>query len=45
MAISHLDQLPGIRWKLHNLDKLRRANVKEFAEQADTLALRLATVS
>lgn len=38
LGIAHLEHLPGIRWKLHNLEKLRRANAKKFAEQADALA-------
>jgi len=46
LGIAHLEHLPGIRWKLHNLEQLRKANAKKFAEQADALAARLAaTVS
>ncbi|MEX2516925.1 MAG: nucleotidyl transferase AbiEii/AbiGii toxin family protein [Gammaproteobacteria bacterium] len=44
MGIDHLEQLPGIRWKLYNLAKLRKANAKIFDEQADMLATRLANV-
>lgn len=44
MGIVHLEQLPGIRWKLHNLARLRKVNEKKFAEQADVLATRLAAV-
>ena len=42
LGFTHIDQLPGIRWKLHNLGQLQKTNVKKFAEQADTLAQRLA---
>jgi predicted nucleotidyltransferase component of viral defense system len=42
MGIAHLEQLPGIRWKLDNLAKLRRSSAKKFAEQADALASQLA---
>ncbi|WP_022947209.1 nucleotidyl transferase AbiEii/AbiGii toxin family protein [Methylohalobius crimeensis] len=45
MGIAHLEHLPGIRWKLHNLEKLQKANAEKFAEQADMLASRLATVT
>lgn len=45
LDIAHLDQLPGIRWKLHNLEQLRKANPQKFAEQADTLAARMASGS
>lgn len=41
LGIAHLEQLPGIRWKLHNLAQLQKADAKKFAEQADTLAARL----
>lgn len=37
MDIAHLEHLPGIRWKLHNLEQLRKTNGKKFAEQADLL--------
>lgn len=45
LGIAHLEQLPGIRWKLHNLAQLQKTNAKKFAEQADTLAARLAAVA
>ena len=38
LGIDHLDQLPGIRWKLHNLAQLAKSNPAKFSEQADTLA-------
>lgn len=44
MGIAHLEHLPGIRWKLHNLDKLSKTNEAKFAEQADLLASRLAVI-
>jgi hypothetical protein len=44
MGIDHLERLPGIRWKLHNLAQLRKVNENKFAEQADVLATRLAAV-
>lgn len=42
LGIAHLEHLPGVRWKLHNLVQLQKADAKKFAEQADTLAARLA---
>lgn len=42
LGIEHLDQLPGIRWKRHNLGQLQKANTRKFAEQADRLARLLA---
>jgi predicted nucleotidyltransferase component of viral defense system len=41
LNIAHLEYLPGIRWKLHNLAQLQKTNSKKFAEQADTLTARL----
>jgi len=38
LGVSHLEELPGLRWKLQNLERLRQANSREFAEQADALA-------
>lgn len=45
LGIAHLEQLPGIRWKLHNLAQLHKTNAKKFAEQADILKARLASVT
>jgi len=45
LGIAHLEYLPGIRWKLHNLAQLKTTNAKKFAEQADLLATRLAALS
>jgi predicted nucleotidyltransferase component of viral defense system len=41
LDIAHLEYLPGIRWKLHNLTQLQKTDAKKFAEQADMLAARL----
>jgi len=41
LNIAHLEHLPGIRWKLHNLAHLQKSNAKKFAEQGDLLAAKL----
>jgi len=41
LGIAHAEQLPGIRWKLHNLALLERKSPAKFAEQARALAQRL----
>jgi hypothetical protein len=41
LGIGHLQELPGIRWKLQNLERLQKSNPKKFAEQSDVLARRL----
>ncbi|MDP2140583.1 MAG: nucleotidyl transferase AbiEii/AbiGii toxin family protein [Gammaproteobacteria bacterium] len=41
LGIDHLEHLPGIRWKLHNLFALQKTNPNKFAVQADLLAERL----
>jgi hypothetical protein len=38
LGVPHLEQLPGLRWKLQNLESLRRANPQKFVEQSDALA-------
>jgi hypothetical protein len=39
LGIEHLEQLPGLRWKLQNLQRLQKANPKKkFDEQFDALA-------
>ena len=38
LGVPHLDQLPGLRWKLQNLERLRKTNARKFAEQSDALA-------
>jgi len=45
LGIPHLEHLPGIRWKLHNLAQLKKTNAKKFSEQADALAALLSGVS
>lgn len=42
LDIPHVDKLPGVRWKLQNLERLRKANARKFAEQSEELARRLA---
>lgn len=37
LGIEHLDQLPGIRWKLMNLERLAKANPKKLEAQAQDL--------
>jgi predicted nucleotidyltransferase component of viral defense system len=37
LEIEHAAQLPGIRWKLHNLEQLAKSSPKKLAEQAETL--------
>lgn len=41
LGIAHLDQLPGIRWKLQNLSQLRQKSPKKFDAQVEMLAQRL----
>lgn len=38
LGVPHLEQLPGLRWKQQNLEKLRKANPRKFVEQLDALA-------
>jgi predicted nucleotidyltransferase component of viral defense system len=38
LHVPHASELPGVRWKLHNLEQLRKVNPKKFAEQWTTLA-------
>jgi hypothetical protein len=38
LDVPHLEQLPSLRWKLQNLERLRKADVKKFGEQTETLA-------
>ena len=37
LGIEHLEQLPGIRWKLSNLERLAKANPKKLKAQAQEL--------
>lgn len=41
LGIAHAQQLPGIRWKLRNLEQLKIKSPKKFDEQVDALAQRL----
>ena len=41
LGIAHLEHLPGIRWKLHNLTQLERKSPRKFAEQSKALGQRL----
>jgi hypothetical protein len=45
LGFKHLEELPGIRWKLKNLNQLAQANPKKFAAQADELGRLLSRVS
>lgn len=38
LGVAHLEQLPGVRWKLHNLERLRRSNARKFTQQMESLA-------
>ena len=42
LGLAHLEHLPGIRWKLRNLERLQKTNTRKFVEQSDTLARLLA---
>ncbi len=37
LGIEHLEALPGIRWKLHNLERLAVKDKRRFAEQFELL--------
>jgi hypothetical protein len=45
LGIAHIEQLPGIRWKLHNLAQLQKNNAKKFAEQTEILRKRLESLT
>jgi predicted nucleotidyltransferase component of viral defense system len=38
LGLPHLDKLPGLRWKLQNLQRLKKTKPQKFAEQSETLA-------
>jgi predicted nucleotidyltransferase component of viral defense system len=38
LHVPHLAELPGLRWKLQNLERLRKADPRKFSEQTDALA-------
>ncbi len=42
LGIEHLEQLPGIRWKLRNIEQLARTNPRKLNAQADELERLLA---
>ena len=42
LGVQHLEQLPGLRWKLQNLERLQKSNAKKFADQSKALARLLA---
>lgn len=41
-GVEHLERLPGIRWKLHNLERLAAKDKRRFAEQFELLERLLA---
>jgi len=45
LGFAHLEHLPGICWKLHNLAQLKKTNPKKFAQQGEVLAARLSALS
>jgi len=45
LGIEHLEHLPGIRWKLHNLMRLQKTDEKKFIQQAELLRLRMSELS
>lgn len=42
LQLPHVGDLPGVRWKLENLTKLRKSSPERFEEQAALLARGLA---
>ncbi|MES9811650.1 MAG: nucleotidyl transferase AbiEii/AbiGii toxin family protein [Candidatus Thiodiazotropha sp.] len=42
LGIEHLEALPGIRWKLHNLERLAAKDTRRFTEQFELLECLLA---
>jgi len=38
LGISHVSELPAVRWKLHNLARLQRERVEQFERQYTALA-------
>jgi len=41
LSVPHLEQLPGVRWKLQNLERLRKTNRRKFVEQSGEFRRRL----
>jgi len=42
LDVEHLEGLPGVRWKLHNLERLKAKDKRRFAEQFELLERLLA---
>jgi predicted nucleotidyltransferase component of viral defense system len=42
MKCPHLAELPAVRWKLHNLARLKNSNPHKFAQQAEEFNARIA---
>lgn len=40
MPFAHLKELPALKWKIHNLDKLRKSNRQRFDQQYEFLSAR-----
>lgn len=40
MPFEHLQELPALKWKIHNLDKLKKSNRPRFDQQYDFLSKR-----
>jgi hypothetical protein len=38
LGVPHVQQLPGVRWKLQNLERLRKADARKFGDQSNALA-------
>lgn len=38
LNVPHAQELPGVRWRLHNLGQLQKASPRKFAEQSTALA-------
>ena len=45
LGVGHLEHLPGVRWKLHNLTQLKKTDASKFGEQVDLLAKQLSALS
>ena len=37
LGVAHVSQMPAVRWKIHNLEQLRRSNPGKFAAQLERL--------
>lgn len=38
LGVPQLEQFPGLRWKLQNLEGLRKTNARKFAQRSEALA-------